>query len=303
MLEEALIQNNGNNHNKNTDIVKDLLNVNASSDNKSNYVDIKKIQNTNSTSDKLHFEKIDKMYEKLYAAINSNDLKKITHTRGRLIRTLKRHKREIKKLYKEIEPLEKINYLLSKDASMDEIRSILIKKENINYFVELQDYLSNKESFKKKFDNLYRTKEVKRIMMYYNALNEELECQKRDYKQRYSEEFLHNKGDIKTTLASFPKAMALSAKSIANSVNEIKEARSNRKRVLDSMETLKQMGKLTVTPIVFTGKFITSIWYTVMGKIGFNPKESEKKEQKRSSLDSLFLYDESEKLSTNSYHK
>lgn len=301
MLEETLIQQNSNNHN-NTDIVKDLLNVNASSDNKSDYVDIKEIQNTDLTSDKLHFEKIDKMYEKLYDAINTNNLKRITFIRGRLIRLLKRERKSINKMYKEIEPLEKINYLLSKDASMDEIRSILIKKENINYFMQLKDSLSNKESFKKAFDRLYRNNDVKRIMMYYNALNEELECQKLDFKKRYNEEFLHKKGDIKTTLISFPKAISLSVKSIANSINEIKVAKTNKKRVLDSMETLKEMGKLTVTPIIFTGKFITSIWYTVMSKMGIKKENKEKQEQKKSSLDSLFLYDEKQ-VNTNSYHK
>ena len=302
MLEESQKQQNGNNQIENTDIVKELLNINTLSYSRSDYIDIKGIQKTSPSSDKLHFEKIDKMYEKLYNAINTKNLKKITFIRGRLIRLLKRERKTINKMYKKIEPLEQINYLLSKDASMNEIRSILIKKDNVNYFLQLKDSLSNKESFKKTFDRLYRNNDVERIMMYYNALREELECQKKDYKKRYSEEFLHKKGNIRTTLASFPKAVALSVKSIANSVNEIKVAKTNRKRVLGSMETLKGMGKLTVTPIIFTGKFVTSIWYTLMGKIGMGPKTKEKKEQKRSSLDSLFLYDEKQ-LSTNSYHK
>ena len=296
MLEEERETNN-------SSIANDLLNVNVSPNNKSSHTDINEPENITNSSNHLHFEKIDKMYEKLYDAINTKDLKKITFARGRLIRTLKRNKKEIKKLYEEIEPLEKINYLLSKDASMDEIRGILINKDNINYFMEFQDSLSNKESFKKQFDALYKTKDVKRIMMYYNALSKELECQKTDYNKRYKEEFLNKNGNIKTTLASFPKALALSVKSIANSINEIKESKTNKQKILNMMESLKGVGRLTTLPIVFTGKFITSIWYTLIGKLGIKSKDNKNDIQRKSSLDSLFLYDDNQELSTGTTHK
>lgn len=218
----------------------------------------------NNKKESLHFEKIDRLYLKMYDAMQNEEKKKVAFYRGRLIRELKKEKKTISQMYEEVKSLEEINTMLKNDASMDEIKEVLLKEDNKEYCNILSNYLDNVNNFKIEFQKLYDSKEVRRIVLYNNALKEELKNQRIYYDKRYDEEFLGKKGDVLTTLKSFPTAMALSIKSIANSINELKEAKTNKMKIQKTLNTLKEMGKLAVTPVIAAGKFALSNWYTIL---------------------------------------
>lgn len=232
------------------------------------------------TYNTLHFEKIDKLYLKMYNAMQQNDKKKVAFYRGRLIRELKKEKKVISQMYDNVKVLDEINSILkNENASLLQISDVLNREENKDYKNLLSSYLNNENSFRNAFQNLYDEKEVRRIVLYNNALKEELKNQRVYYKKRYDEEFLGKKGDVLTTLKSFPTAIALSVKSIANSVNELQEAKTNKMKVQKTLNILKDMGKLAATPIIATGKFIMSNWYTLL-KLYKGPYQELKEEMR-----------------------
>lgn len=233
----------------------------------------------NPKKESLHFEKIDKLYLKMYNAMQKDEKKKVAFYRGRLIRELKKEKKVISQMYEEVKSLEEINRMLKNEASLDQIKEVLLREENKEYGSVLNNYLDNENNFRMAFQKLYDDKEVRRIILYNDALKEELKNQRVYYKKRYDEEFLGKKGDVLTTLKSFPTAMALSAKSIANSINELREAKTNKMKIQKAINTLKDVGKFAVTPVIATGKFLMSNWYTLL-KLYKGPYQEVKEELK-----------------------
>ena len=82
-------------------------------------------------------------------------------------------------------------------------------------------------------------------------------------------------------LKTLPNAIGLSIKKISNTINEIKEAKNNRKKFAKIFEAVGDTGKLIATPLIYLGKFATSNWYSLylLYKGGLEIKEQSQKMQ------------------------
>lgn len=234
----------------------------------------------NKINSSIHFEKIDRLYLKMYDAMQNDDKKRVAFYRGRLIRELKKENKTISQIYEDVKALDEIDYILKNDASLIKINDVLSREENKEYKELLSTYLNNENNFRTEFQKIYDTREVRRITLYYNALKEELKNQRIYYQKRYDEEFLGKKGNIITTLKSFPTAMALSVKSIANSINELQEAKTNKMKIRKFLDTIKGVGKFAITPVIASGKFLMSNWYTLL-QLYRGPYQAAKEQQKK----------------------
>lgn len=208
---------------------------------------------------------IDKLYEKLYESIDKNDVKKITLYRGRLIRALKGKRNLINSKYEEVKCLDEINNLLSLNNPdlMSQIKEILSSEENIKFNYYLDDYVYDFYKFREKFEKLYVENQVKKKTLYKNALSVELNEHSRVLNERYEREFLDKKGNLSSIITVLPKAVGLSIRKMANTINELKEAKTNRKKIAKLFQTFKDSGKIAVTPVIYLGKFVTSNWYSI----------------------------------------
>ena len=214
----------------------------------------------------LDLSKIDLLYKKLYDAINNNDIKKITLYRGRIIRELKNNKDVIEKYYNDISPLIAINEIMNDDNidnKLSSIKKIIEESREKKYFIYLEKNISNIESFKNAKKKVYALYKVEKIMLYKNALNEELKFQRNDLKRRYSKELL----DKKITIFNLPivlvNSVGLSILKLNNTIIEIKEAKTNRRKNEKIKEALKDLGIVITTPVINLGKFGLDNWYTL----------------------------------------
>lgn len=235
--------------------------------NKSNKNDIAyandNISTINFTDDEFRIPQIDELYSKLYESINSKNLKKETVYRGRLIRALKKNKELIADEYKKVKCLDEINSLLSNNSNFNDIIEILKRDENKLYFEYFSNFISNKDKFINKFIDLYEKKHVKKKTMYNNALNDELKEHGRVLDERFSNEFLEKRGTLKSLVTVLPNAIALSAKKLGNTINELREAKSNRMKVAKGIQAMKDTGIVIATPAIYMGKFLVNNWYAL----------------------------------------
>ena len=229
----------------------------------------------------VDFQKLDKLYRSLYQAINENNLKKITLYRGRIIRELKRKRNEINDYYREIKCLDDIQKLLDSNASIDQIKEVLERKENKKFYDTFKDSLTNITKFKNAFDFIYQQLHVRKVSLYKDALKQELKDQKEDLDKRYENEFLEQKGTVGSVIKVFPKAVGLAVQGVANSIDELKEASTGRKKASKFKEVLLSIGKLIATPVIYVGKFLASNWYTLYlirkGVIATKEKQAQEK--------------------------
>ena len=85
-----------------------------------------------------------------------------------------------------------------------------------------------------------------------------------------------------------PDSVAIAIQKINNSIIDLKESKTNRRKLHNIFNLAKDIGKLLATPVIFLGKFISSNWYTIYmlysAYIQFHPPEqhTEEPEQKPS---------------------
>ena len=232
----------------------------------------------------IDFSKLDDLYKKLYEAIEKNDIKKITSCRGRLIRALKRNKSEIEKVYEDVKILEEINTLIDEGKSISEISELLNREENKKYKYYFGECIADKSSFKTKFKKLYEENKVRKIVLYYNALNEELKEHGEVLKERYSSEFLEKKAKLKNLTTMLPNAVGLSIKKLNNTINELKNARTNRKKLSKLIDVAKDTGRVIGTPALYLGKFVANNWYSIYAllKGSFSPPKKKQENEENS---------------------
>ena len=236
--------------------------INTNKDNKSREIDKSEEEFIN--SENYSIEAIDNMYKKLYDSINKKDIKKITQYRGKLIRLLKKYRKEIDNAYNEIEGLEKLGKIFA-DTKIDteKIREILQNKENEKYLQYFEEVINNPEKLIKKFKQIYIQKSVRKKVLYKEALELELKEHKRVLNERYEKEFLDKKATLSTIVTVLPKAVALSIRKVATAISELKEAKTNRSKAVKFFEMLKSIGIATVTPAIYAGKFVVNNWYAL----------------------------------------
>ena len=212
----------------------------------------------------IDIENIKKQYEKLEEAINNKDNAKVTVERGRLIKILKKEKKNIEKNLSDIETLVKIaNVILSEEPSIDEIKTILEQKENKNLYLFFKDKLTDLEAFVNEYQKVISDEEIQKLFFLANALTEQLEEHGKQLDERFNSEFLEGKGRILSIFTELPKGVSLSAQKIANSIDELNNAKTQRLKMHSIKEVMKNVAIAIGAPIIFTGKYVVNNWYTL----------------------------------------
>ena len=104
---------------------------------------------------------------------------------------------------------------------------------------------------------------IKKIEDLKKLLDIQLEWHGKHLKKRYSEEFIHEKADFKSLVTVLPKAVGIAVKRVTNSINKLKEAKSNKEKAFGLLDTVKETGLLVATPVIYAAKFIVSHWYLI----------------------------------------
>ncbi len=104
---------------------------------------------------------------------------------------------------------------------------------------------------------------IKKIEDLKKLLDVQLEWHGKHLKKRYSEEFIHEKADFKSLVTVLPKAVGIAVKRVTNSINKLKEAKSNKEKAFGLLDTVKETGLLVATPVIYAAKFIVSHWYLI----------------------------------------
>ena len=212
----------------------------------------------------INIAKITELYEKLQEAIKSGDDKKVTVARGRLIRFLKKEQNNISLAFGDIETIAQIGFELSKDnASIDKIKIILQKEENKNLYLYFKEYLVDLETFINHFQKVLEDEDIQRLFFLINILPDQLKEHRENLDSRFSKEFLEKKSRLTSIFTELPNAISLAIQKVNNSINELKESKTERRKLVQIKQVMTDVGKLIGTPVIFTGKYVMSNWYTL----------------------------------------
>ena len=221
------------------------------------------------------------LYSKLNEAIESKDLKQITAVRGRLIKKLKKENKEIGLAYGNVEPLVRINRMLHGENPSIEVIMEELKKNEVLYQY-FGNSLNDLDTFKAKFEVEFGKLEVQRIVFLEGLLRSQLEKHKNLLDERYQKEFLDKKGTIPSIVTVLPSAVSISVKRLANSIEELRQANNNKKKMHLIGDAMKSVLEVVGTPVIYFGKFVASNWYTMyMAYKGINIAKQAKAEQER----------------------
>ena len=227
----------------------------------------------------INVEKIVELYQELQKAIESKDLKKETAARGRLIKLLKKEQNNINHSFKDIQTLATIGKeLLKEDASIDKVKEILEEDENKNLYLYFKTQLADLETFMNAFQKVIEDEEIQKLFFLANALNDQLQEQRENLDKRFSKEFLDKKTNLTSIFTDLPNAIALSIQKISNSINELKQAETQRRKMNSIKTVMKDVTSLIGAPVVFAGKYLVNNWYTMfMAYQGIKESKAEAK--------------------------
>ena len=105
-----------------------------------------------------------------------------------------------------------------------------------------------------------------------NALTEKkklyIEEQKKHLNERYVSEFLKDKAILGSIFTTLPKGMEISINKIKNTIEELKDAKTNKEKVFGFIDMIKSIGQTALTPFIYAGKFAIRHWYAVLISLG-----------------------------------
>lgn len=237
---------------------------------------------------------VNEAYIKLKEALDKNDMKEITAARGRVIKSLRKHKKEIDESYNEVKCLKEIFDIIvnkinefeirKQDLTPEEVEKIKeLLSQNEKYEKMLLPLLNDIKSFINVFLDIYIKEQVKRKTLYKESLAHEIKKQKELLKKRYSWEFLDKKGTLKGLITTLPNALGISIKKAANAIDELKNAETKRRKNYARLEVAKNIGNVAATPAIYAGKFLANNWYSLYALYkGYSKvKQQEEQEQLR----------------------
>ena len=99
-------------------------------------------------------------------------------------------------------------------------------------------------------------------------LKEVLTEHRKDLDERYKNEFIKEKTILGSSLTTLPKGIGLSVKRIQSTIEELKQAKTNKEKVFKAMEVLRSIGQTAATPILYAGKFAVRHWYLLLATLG-----------------------------------
>ena len=215
--------------------------------------------------DSLDFSKVDALYEQLYNAVSTNNMKKETLYRGRIIRALVLNEDLIQEKYDKVKVLEEIQKMIENKSPtlLQDVRKVLLEPQNKKYYEFFADSFQSETSFVEKYNTLCQRPEIQKIFFYHAAINEELKQQGKKLDERYSKEFLDKKAGLSSVDTTLPTAVGLSVQKLSNTIREAKEAKTNRRKVAKTLESVKEAGVVLATPVIYLGKFVINNWYAL----------------------------------------
>ncbi len=82
---------------------------------------------------------------------------------------------------------------------------------------------------------------------------------------RYHNEFINKKANIESFATILPNAVKLAVEKVKACMYDVKNASNRKEKINKITESIKSMGLLTATPIVYLGKFALDQWYVFAG--------------------------------------
>ena len=99
-------------------------------------------------------------------------------------------------------------------------------------------------------------------------LKEVLKDQRQDLDERYKNEFLKEKTILGSALTTLPKGVGLAAKKVVNTIEELKEAKTNKEKIFRTIDLIRSIGRTAITPVLYAGKFAIRHWYAFLIALG-----------------------------------
>ncbi len=95
-------------------------------------------------------------------------------------------------------------------------------------------------------------------------LENEIQNHKMQLSGRYKKEFLDEKATVKAIFTVLPHGIKLSIDKVVACINQLKESKTNKEKIFNSLETAKSLGLSVATPAIFTAKFVARHWYLIL---------------------------------------
>ena len=99
-------------------------------------------------------------------------------------------------------------------------------------------------------------------------LKEVLKEQRKDLDERYINEFVKEKAILGSAITTLPKGVGLAVKKVSNTIEELKEAKTNKEKIFRTIDLIASLGKTAITPVLYAGKFAIRHWYAFLIAIG-----------------------------------
>ena len=95
-----------------------------------------------------------------------------------------------------------------------------------------------------------------------------LKEQKKHLDNRYVNEFLKDKAVVGSMFTTLPKGVKISVERIKNSIEELKQAKTNKEKIFNVLGLMRSITQTVLTPVVYGGKFLLRHWYAVLISLG-----------------------------------
>lgn len=95
-----------------------------------------------------------------------------------------------------------------------------------------------------------------------------LKEQKKHLDNRYVNEFLKDKAVVGSMFTTLPKGVKISVERIKNSIEELKQAKTNKEKIFKVLGLMRSITQTVLTPVVYGGKFLLRHWYAVLISLG-----------------------------------
>lgn len=122
-------------------------------------------------------------------------------------------------------------------------------------------------------------KDIQKIEEAEDLLSDELFKHQIQLKERYKNEFIEKEAKVPDVVTTLPMGVALQTKRLANSINEVKNAKGVKGRSIALKNAFKDLGILVGTPIYFAGKFIIEHWYLLLLLWDMNRRKKKRDKQ------------------------
>ncbi len=162
--------------------------------------------------------------------------------------------------------IEEMNDDLKRTMEKESVKKVTVKRGRLIRKIKA-------EIKKIKSSSNLSEEDTERLVKLEEQLSYELDNHKKQLSIRYKEEFLKGKATVPAIFTTLPKGISLQVKKIANCINELKIAKSNKEKIFNVASLAKSIGMLVATPAIFTAKFVVAHWYLLLLLLSMLPKK------------------------------